>query len=358
MSFLHRLPKGQFFCRFTLFFHWKDEKNIGIEKGTYVGVKCCGEDSNVVQRQLQRQEKEVAQSFSPLIRFRDGSDIAFDEDQALQPVTMDDRGNTKLIVSCSGVFDQEFRLRDFPFDMQSLHINVRFPHPVDRMQLVPLAMSLDHLTSVVFDEHFSLTEWACLRPYIKVRYEAKTKFGRKENPKPSIAIVLPVKRAYGHYILHICSIAFVVTSSCGAAFVLPASDLSDRLGIILTLFLTIVATKFLVGDKLPSVAFITYLDAYFLWCFFFFVFLIVEMAVMTWQVPFGDATTIDRIIAAVWAGSWLSFNIFAIIRVSCVLRKQDGDHIRNAWIPAGESQEYAQRADRVKEKHWFYFFVF
>ena len=303
----------------------------------------------------QKMARQGSKSYSPLLRFRGSSDLAFLADQALQPVTVDTHGNTKLTIDGAGTFDQDFDMEKFPFDTQSLRLVVRFYHDLDLCKLERMPMSLDKSTSVVFDENFSITEWACLRPYTEVDYRGKTMYGRKSAPKPQFSIIIPMKRAYGYYFRHIISIAFIVTTSTGAVFVFPRDDLGDRMDVILTLFLTIVATKFLVGEKLPQLAFMTYLDSYFAYCFLFFIIVIFEVSLAATS-DFTDS--LDRASAIIVGVSWLCFNAAAIIKAISVLKEEDGEHIKNAWIPAGQTQRYAMRPERVKNESRFLFLTF
>ena len=60
---------------------------------------------------------------------------------------------------------------------------------------------------------------------------------------------------------------YIMTACLGAVFFVPPGDMADRCSISLTILLTQVGFKYSIGDKLPSVSYITYIDMYMLLCF-------------------------------------------------------------------------------------------
>ena len=186
-----------------------------------------------------------------------------------------------------------------------------------------------------------------------VSYHGKTEYGKQAPPKSEFTVVVPLKRAYGSYVNHVGFVTFMITTSTGISFAIDPVELGDRMSVILTLFLTIVATKFLVAEHLPRVAFMTYLDQYFAGCFFFFILVILESVM---------AESLGRIfddVCNVLIGLlWVAFNVVAIIRAERVLRMADGQHISQAWIPHGMTQRDALRPDMVRGRgyRWFYAF--
>ena len=231
-----------FFCRFTLFLNWVDPLTVGLPPGTYVGVPAVGEGSGVVERARHREETGDL-SFSPILRFFGATDPVFLSDTPLQPLCVDSAGSMQLVISGAATFDQEYALNLFPFDLQALRIIVRLQNAVDGCTLLRTPMSLDRTTSVVFDEYFSIPEFATLRPFIDISYHGKTEYGTRASPKAEFQIVVPVKRAYGSYVNHVVVVTFMITTCTLTSFFVDPESLADRMSIVLTLFLTIVATK-------------------------------------------------------------------------------------------------------------------
>ena len=96
---------GSFFARLTLYFSWVDSKNVGIKAGTYVGFPIASNSSDGIKSHMSRTvggsaesgSPQYPDSYSPTPRFENSSSVEFDKDQALQPITVDDRGTTKLV---------------------------------------------------------------------------------------------------------------------------------------------------------------------------------------------------------------------------------------------------------------------
>ena len=61
--------------------------------------------------------------------------------------------------------------------------------------------------------------------------------------------MIPTKRAYAAYVNHVGFVTFMITKSMGIACTMFYGVLGNRMGAILTLVLTVVATKFQVMEK-------------------------------------------------------------------------------------------------------------
>ena len=105
---------GSFTMSCMLLFEWHDPKNVGKPKGTFVG-------SEMAERLAYSGEE-----FSPCPRFENAiGEMKFDSDQCLRPVTVDNKGKTKLQITCTGQFWKEMELHDYPLDVQLLNMDIR-----------------------------------------------------------------------------------------------------------------------------------------------------------------------------------------------------------------------------------------
>jgi hypothetical protein len=89
-------------------------------------------------------------------------------------------------------------------------------------------------------------------------------------------------------------------------------------------------------ERLPRVAFNTFLDVYFAGCFGFFVLVI---ASSVFAVKLGGS--FDEFSAVLICVAWVIFNFACVIKAERVLREADGEHISRAWIPPGMTQREA-----------------
>lgn len=279
---------GSFFVRLSLYFSWVDPKNVGIKKGTYVGHPIASHASDGIKSHFSidiggsaaSSSSTCTECYSPTPRFENSSNVEFDKDQALTPITVDDRGLTKLGITLSGIFWTDFDMREFPLDLQTLCVKIRFPHAKDRCRVDTSSMEEEGSVNpvkncVVVDDSFSMIDFHLRQPFIDIEYPCMVKHGLKQSPKPQWVIKIPIQRVYEHYFHHIVAVAFLLSSFNFTVFLIDPEDLASRLSIIFTLLLTIIATKFLTIQSLPKMPYATLLDDYFHQTVVFFVLYVV-----------------------------------------------------------------------------------
>ena len=171
----------------------------------------------------------------------------------LRRAKRDEVGELRRQGCFTGIFSESFELQSFPFDVQCLTVKLRcFGAGVDRTQdygRYIIGQALVNAGSV--GDH---PEWTVYAPC--------TRMSGKRYSKQSIAFTMIVARKYGHYLRTIVLPLFGLTTSTFIAFVIDPTDLADRLSIVFTMLLTIVAFKLVVADKLPKLAYSTVLDTY------------------------------------------------------------------------------------------------
>lgn len=307
---------GSFTMSCMILFEWNDPKNVGIKKGTWVG-------SELTDRLNYKGE-----SFSPCPRFENvRGEITFDADQSLKPITVDDKGKTKLQITCTGQFWKEMELHDYPLDIQLLNCDIRFPHSFDTTVIDRLEMD-EEGNCVTLDEDLSLLEYSLRKPYICLKYPRTMKQGKAQQAKPMFRVVVPLQRAHMHYVFHIGTVCGILTLTNAMCFLISPNDVASRCDITLTLFLTIVATKFLIGERLPQLPFLTIIDTYFMGSGMFFVLILLESSAMRLMLirdylDEGDAEKLDGMFAVVWLSLWMVFNFWICLRIGRIMAKHD-----------------------------------
>jgi hypothetical protein len=147
---------------------------------------------------------------------------------------------------------ENFELRDFPFDLQELQVELRQDdsRTWDQFDLT--------IMSVQFHKNaLQLAEWTLVEPIVK-----------KVDSTVSTAI-LRVSRRPQYYLLNIVVIMDMLSVLGLTVFALPNDDLASRQAHILTLILTAVAFKFVISDSMPKIGYNTLLDDFVLGNFFF-----------------------------------------------------------------------------------------
>lgn len=158
----------------------------------------------------------------------------------------------RFSVSLEGNFD----LSLFPFDSQTLQIKIE-----------SLAWSEEYLVfheadnMIAFSDQFVLPEWHW-NPDKDLSYRVEEiKEIRDDVPFSEFVVDLNVHRLPGFYILKVFMPMALIVALSWAVFWMDESSLGERLGISFTGLLTVVAYQFIVGDTLPRLSYITFMDA-------------------------------------------------------------------------------------------------
>ena len=323
---------GTFTARMALHFQWKDPKNVGKPKGTLLGARFGEADISKLAD---------IEELCPLPRFENVSgELCFDADQSLRPTTRDTKGTTELMLTFTGTFYTEMHLQAFPLDVQLLQVVIRMPHGRDRCPIGKLKMD-EQGNEVVLDEGIMLLDWSLRQPFVNLEYPAQIKRGKRQPPKPQFRVVIPIQRQHNHHLLHIVSVLFLLVTGNFAMFIVPLENLADRLSIVLTLFLTVIALKFLVGEKLPAVPFLTAIDQYMLGCLTAFFLVMTEAPAAAAWLAHNDGANRDAVAAFDtafmwgWLGLWVLFNAGMAIS-SCVILAQNNRRFPPVVLKAGQ----------------------
>lgn len=181
-------------------------------------------------------------------------------------------------------FKQSYRLHTFPFDAHHLQIVMRQDDP-STWDLFDLTLAM-----VMFNgDALEMMEWTMCEPKVK-----------RGSPAHKEAIVeLVVKRQPGFFIINVVGLMLMISFTGFVIFMLPISDLNDRINILLTLLLTAVAFKFVIADSIPKVGYATILDKFVIvnMLFLFFQIFMVTIGHAAWpddddaQMSCGTAST-------------------------------------------------------------------
>lgn len=176
-----------------------------------------------------------------------------------------DTENLELLIFEDGTVEYEerfsvtleanFDLRLFPFDTQHLEIQVE-----------SLAWSEDYLifheeeNMIGFSSEFQLPEWEW-NPDVDLttRVESVQEL-RDQHPFSEFVVDLTVHRRPDFYLLKVFLPMALIVALSWAVFWMDESDLGDRLSISFTGLLTVVAYQFILGDTLPHLSYLTFMD--------------------------------------------------------------------------------------------------
>jgi len=161
-------------------------------------------------------------------------------------------------VRLRGVFRQVYVLHRFPFDTQDLRVDVRVK---SSCKLVPMRWSLDG-GAFDFDKRAVHDEFTLVGAQILHKYLPSFKFGKLEGYDPEAAIILSVLRKPMYWVVNYGAVVSAVSTLMACTYAIKPSEVSDRLGVAMTLVLTMTTTLYLMQEKLPCVSYFTFLDVH------------------------------------------------------------------------------------------------
>jgi hypothetical protein len=209
-------------------------------------------------------------------------------------------------VRCRGTFNQMYDLHRFPFDSQDLKIDVRLKS----------ACRLEHLAwgangeACSCDPRALMDEFMLTDAKVDHCYMPSYKFGKLAGYDPEARLIFTVRRKPDYWVINFGIVSSVLCSMMGCAYGIPVENIGERLGVAMTLVLTMTATKYLMMEKLPSVAYMTYLDWHILICGFLLCVLTVQIS-LTSLIGHALAKRLEHICLPILATLWLLYHIGA-----------------------------------------------
>ncbi len=187
-----------------------------------------------------------------------------------------------------GSLSEYLELEEFPFDHQDLTIVLSTTRSVNDVVFV------SPTSDRVRVSRFLLPEWEMKPP----KWEVVT-----SDPSDStsgrvyseLMVKLQARRLYASYIWNVGLVVGMIVSLCFLTFCIDVTDISSRLSTTLTLLLTAVAFKFVVGESLPKIAYLTLMDKYMLVAFTFLYSIAIENGVVT-LFPVTDEQNLPQIV--------------------------------------------------------------
>jgi hypothetical protein len=150
-------------------------------------------------------------------------------------------------------FFHGFRCHYFPFDAQALPMKLVFDkhqdiHHIRRLHLNETMVNgntyyMDKcVVPVVFDPGFVLTEYELHRPITSISYVIND-----DRPMAQFDITVMGTRSYSYFVNNIYKPSGFITTIALTMFFIPPCDVSERIGLVLTLVLTLTALTFMVS---------------------------------------------------------------------------------------------------------------
>jgi len=151
-----------------------------------------------------------------------------------------------------------------------------------------------------------------------ILHEAEATF-ETENEVSTYCIELKLERRSSYYLWNICVPYFLLGLLSLTAYAIPMTDgnPNDRFSLMMTLILTAVAFKFVTSGLVPKTSYLTLLDKYALFGFFFLVIVMIKDFVLGLLIQFSsesfaDVNKGDIIFTGSMCLLWLALHVFML----------------------------------------------
>ena len=230
-------------------------------------------------------------------------------------------------------FKTLFSLRNFPFDHQTLKIEISskwsdLAVQFDKAPNIPCVLSCSNF--------LGREEWDLLDHVI-----TRASSTSEDSLKVSLITYsvytfdFNIRRKYSFYLTNIVFMMFLIALLSFSSFFVNPANTGERLGVILTLLLTAVTFKFVVSQSLPPVSYLTMLDWYVLTSVVFIFLVAMENSLIAKIQTKENQVRADNIS---WGVAWLTFTaihvgflIKSIMIVRTVNRQLEDHQICYRW---------------------------
>ncbi|MDH5654300.1 MAG: ABC transporter substrate-binding protein, partial [Spirochaetia bacterium] len=278
------MKKFQFLISFALFFFFLSGIYGSTEKNIYTGIYLNDVSGFDLKEGRFQADFFIWAKWSENHVDLDVEKIPFNfangEISLIEHVSTESDGPWKSVRwRIQGTFRSSFPLHKFPFDTQSLPIEIEIP---------PNAGSLmPDLTGSGMNQGFSITGWV-YEPYFKAKarskqYESDLGSVYIEGEKfsvDSVSFIVTLKRPFFAYIIKLFFPLAVIIAMAVIGLLIVPDDIEARAGMIITALLTCVALNLSLSDSIPDVPYTVVADKFFLGAYFIILLTLVHTIVM------------------------------------------------------------------------------
>jgi len=305
------LKSHNFTCNFFLEASWQDDE---IDKKDITSTEQQSEKwENQFPYRPQQNNSELR--WTPRLNF--GNNIQIDPDDRedwYSCYTKDAHGNEEpfpVVVykfRAIGTFHTNYNLESFPFDAQDLKIVIQSSffcsslkqsstdmknRKGDRIYNVQIIKnsSPNYASVVPNEDSFYLSgEYTLCNEIVGIEERTDENMSSSKLVYPMLTFAVKIQRRPNFYFVNVVLPMFLICLLGFPCLLLNASELNDRLGIVLTLLLTAIAYKAYLADMCPKTSYTTWIDKYIICCTLLLTCLGIESAFMFWLSSWDQGT--------------------------------------------------------------------
>ena len=223
-------------------------------------------------------------------------------------------GDLNLCALAEGTFNVMYELQTFPYDSQSLSVQIRSKCANEKS--APVELDISTWAGGIQRENFALSNVWQLEETVQVRQKPIQMEASIGLSYPGLRFSVHVQRKSGYYVINVVCPTGLFALLCGCQAWIPRANVADRLSVSLTLLLTATAYKFVTASMLPAVAYQTFLDKYVSMCSCIIILVVLEAPLASHFDHNFDVTATCAI-----GFLWLLIQIWYIVRVCQFLKE-------------------------------------
>ena len=183
-------------------------------------------------------------------------------------------GKVKYYERSSAILSSDFHIRSFPLDEQELTILIQ--PSISEVERVNFVLAPFVPFSDEKGAYSSLLQWDIL----KLDANIITILGYMNEPVNVIKFSIDIERRSNFYIWKVFLPLLLMVFLSWTVLWIDPKELSSQTQISVTTILTVIAFSFAISVTLPKVPYLTFIDAFFLLCYFFVFITAIEITLM------------------------------------------------------------------------------
>jgi hypothetical protein len=172
-------------------------------------------------------------------------------------MNVDQNGNVQYSMRLTGRFSAPMNLAAFPLDRQTFSVWVVAP-PLGgrRVTLIPDTSFTD-----LRNEQLSVSDWTIAETHLVTQeYEAAP----STDALIGVALVVSATRNRGYYIIQVLIPLVAIVLMAWTVFWIDPGVVATRVGVVVSTMLTLIAYRFMLGNLVPRLSYLTRLDYFML----------------------------------------------------------------------------------------------
>ena len=273
-----------------------------------------------LQGQYNVSEIDWSQQWDPRIYFVNAVEIkSMQKKHKLIRLPCKPHPTVQLSFRVVGRFKSQFMLHCFPFDIQTLKIQIssKWSNTVlifDRTPNIPCVLSNKNF--------LGKDEWNLLDHVI-------TKGATSSEDSSKVSLIsystfgfeFHIRRRYSYYLTNIVFMMFLISLLSFTTFFIDPDSTGDRLSVILTLLLTAVTFKFVVSQSLPPVSYLTVLDWYVLTSVIFIFAVALENSIVSKIKTVDGRKLFDNLSCGIASLSFVLIHLWYGVKSAIIVRR-------------------------------------